>query len=182
MITNEGIITFPAIFEPKESLNGDMKYSCGLLILKSDKEGVALIKKEIERAINIGKQKKWGGKLPNFNHQPLRDGDEELKNKTKEGAEYKGKFFLNATASIDFPPGVVDANAQPLIDRQAIYSGCIVRLDINAFPYTKKGNNGIGWGLRNVMFVRDGDRLDGRMDAVDAFADYTNEANQDDLA
>jgi len=183
MITSEGTITFPALFEPKETPSGDMKFSCSFLIPKSDKEGIKRLKAEIAKAIEKGKEKCWNGKTPKFNYQPLRDGDKELKEEEKEGKEYKGVMFLNASANADSPPGVVGPDAQPLMDHAAMYSGCIVRLDIRAFPYKRAGNSGVGWWLNNVMLVRDGERLDGKMNAVDAFADYAVEDEDDgDLA
>ena len=182
MITNESIITFPVLFEPKPNLSGDMKYSCSLLIPKTDTDGVALINAEIDKAIAKGKTKIWGGSKPKFRYEPLRDGDDELASGDKKGSEYKGHYFINASANEDRPPGVVDAKVQPLMDRNALYSGCIVRCDINAFPYKSGGNSGIGWGLNNVMLVKDGDRLDGRLDAVDAFSAFKkSEVKEDNL-
>lgn len=182
MITNEGTITFPVLFESKENLSGDLKFSCSLLIPKTDKEGIARLKAEIAKAVTKGKEKVWSGKVPKFNYEPLRDGDKELKDGTREGAEYKGMFFINAAANDDSPPGVVGSDAQPLMDHKEIYSGCVVRLDIKAFPYKKGGNCGIGWWLNNVMLLKDGPRLDGKMNAVDAFAEYAQSSTFDEAA
>jgi hypothetical protein len=51
-----------------------------------------------------------------------------------------------------------------------IYSGCFCHIEVSAYPFKRSGNNGVGWGLNNVMFVSDGDRLDGRRSAQSAFA------------
>lgn len=181
MITNEVTITFPVLFEAKENLSGDLKFSAGLLIDKSDKEGLARLKAEVAKATTKGKEKAWNGKVPKFRYDPIRDGDAELASGDKEGSEYKDRFFINASCNTDQPPGVVGPDAQPLIDQSLIYSGCIVRADIRAFPYKKGGNCGIGWWLNNIMLVRDGERLDGKMNAVDAFAEF-KEDQPDDLA
>lgn len=188
MITNPGIITFPVLFEAKPNLSDKLKYSGSFLIDKTDKKGIAALRAEIASAIVRGKEKLWQGKLPKFNYQPLRDGDEELADGTKEGPEYKGRFFLNASCNGDpgdNKPGVVGPDAQPLMDQGEIYSGCIVRLDIKAFPYKNGGNNGVGWWLNNVMKVDDGERLDGKMNAVDAFSQYAKaeeDSAEEDLA
>jgi len=185
MITGKVTITFPVLFEPKENLSGDLKYSCSLLIDKGDQDTVSKMKAEIAKAITKGKDKHWNGKLPKFRYEPLRDGDEELDSGDKEGPEYKGKFFVNTSANVDSPPGIVGPDAMPLMDQQAIYSGCVVRADIKAFPYKRGGNNGVGWWLNNIMLVSDGPRLDGKMNAVDAFADYANmdqNSEEEDLA
>jgi len=181
MITNVGTITFPVLFEPKENLSGVLKYSCSLLIPKTDVNGIAKIKAEIAKAVTKGKDKHWGGKVPKFKYEALRDGDAELASGDKEGAEYKGMFFLNCSAGDDSPPGVVGPDARPLMDRHSIYSGCQVRLDVRAFPYKSGGNNGIGWWLSNCMLIGDGPRLDGKMNAVDAFAEFAvNDTSDDD--
>jgi hypothetical protein len=172
MITNEMVITFPVLFEPKKNLSGDLKFSCGLLIDKTDKEGIAKLKSDVAKAIERGKEKTWNGKVPKFRYDPLRDGDQELADGTKEGKEYIGRLFINASCDPDQPPGVVGPDLQPLIDTKCMYSGCVVRADISPFPYSKGGNNGIGWWLNNIMLVRDGERLDGKMNAVDAFSKF----------
>jgi len=180
MITNPGTITFPVLFESKENLSGDLKFSCSLLIPKTDKEGIARFKAEIAKAVEKGKEKHWNGKVPKFRYEPLRDGDKELESGDKDGAEYKGMMFINVSANDDSPPGVVGPDAQPLMDHGSMYSGCLVRLDIRAFPYKRGGNNGVGWWLNNVMLLDDGPRLDGKMNAVDAFAEYGQQPEVDD--
>lgn len=179
MITNECIASYPAVFEPKETLSGDLKYSITLLIPKSDTAGVELLRKEIAKAIEKGKATKWSGKLPKFRYEPLRDGDKELEDGTKEGKEYEGHYFINVSCNTENPPGVVGADARPLMDRQELYSGCVVRVDLRAYPYKNGGNSGVAWWLSNIMKVRDGERLDGKMNAVDAFAAYAVKSDDD---
>ena len=177
MITPKMIISYPAIFTPKENLSGVLKYSCSLLIDKKDTKGVAALKAAIDKAIMKGQSTIWGGKLPKFRYEPLRDGDAELASGDKEDAIYKGKYFLNCTSND--APGVVDKHAQPLLDQTALYAGCIVHADINPFPYKNSGNSGVGWGLNNVMLVSDGERLDGKKNAEDAFADVAEKEDAD---
>lgn len=173
MITCICRISFPALFEPKENPSGALKYSCSLLIPKTDVAGVEEFRKAIAKATNLGKEKFWKGKVPKFRYEPLRDGDEELASGEKEGKEYAGHYFVNCSSND--PPGVVGRDAKPLMNQKDIYAGCYVRADINPFPYSNSGNNGIGWGLNNIMLVRDGERLDGRQKAEDAFASFATE-------
>jgi hypothetical protein len=180
MIIENATITFPVLFEAKENLSGDLKFSCSLLIPKTNKANIDKIQKEIEKAIAKGKEKYWNNKVPKFNYAPLRDGDKELADGTKEGTEYKGVYFINASANADSRPQVVGPDASPLMDQQAIYSGCVVHADVRPFPYKKGGNSGIGWWLNNIMLVKDGKRLDGKMDAVDAFASYAQDTTVDE--
>ncbi len=170
MITCEAIISYPALFEPKENQSGVLKYSASLLIDKSDEKGIADIKKAIKKATDKGKAGVWNNKVPKFRYEPLRDGDEELASGEKTDAIYKGKVFLNCSSND--APGVVGSDGKPLMDQNKLYAGCIVRLDINPFPYKHSGNCGIGWGLNNAMFIREGARLDGKQNAEDAFAGF----------
>ena len=183
MITTEVIISYPSVFEPSADPSGAMKYSCSALIDKKDVKGVAELQEAIDKATAKGKETipAWKAKVPKFRYSPLRDGDEELEDGTKTDKIYAGKFFLNCSSND--APGVVGPDAKPLMNQDALYAGCIVRLDINPFPYSNSGNNGIGWGFNNVMLVRDGVRLDGKQNAEDAFSGFSQavENESDDL-
>lgn len=178
MITGIVRISYPALFEAKPNPSGVLKYSCSILIKKEDTATLNAIRAAIDKAIELGKEKIWKGKVPKFRYEPLRDGDAELESGEKTGKEYKGCFFLNCSS--DNPPGVVGRDAKPLLDQGKIYAGCYVRVDINPFPYSNSGNHGIGWGLNNVMFWEEGERLDGRVSAEEAFASFA-EPESDNL-
>lgn len=83
MNTNEIIIpcrlSYANIWEPKQvNGTGDPKYSCCLLIKKSDTNALAAIRKAIEAIkTDPASLAKWGGKLPPKLKEPLRDGDED---------------------------------------------------------------------------------------------------------
>lgn len=179
MISPEMRLSYPALFEAKENQSGVLKFSCSLLIPKADKAGVKEVEAAIERAIKQGISKIWGGKKPKFRYEPFRDGDEELADGTKTDPVYKGMLFLNCSSND--APGVVGPDAKPLMDQKAIFAGCWVRADINPFPYKNSGNCGIGWGLNNVMLVREDERLDGRTKAEDAFAGFAPKDEDGDL-
>lgn len=170
MITGEAIISYPHVFEPKLNPSNVLKYSCSLLFDKNDKEALAELTTAANKAIARGKDSKWGGKIPKFRYNTLRDGDEELESGEKTDPIYEGKMFLNC--STDTAPGVVDSDAKTLMDQSKMYAGCIVRADINPFPYKHSGNSGVGWGLNHVMLIADGPRLDGRQNAEDAFSKH----------
>jgi hypothetical protein len=170
MITCKCRISYPALFEPKLNPSQVLKYSCSLLIPKSDVKGLADIRAAIDKAIEKGKEKLWKGKVPKFKNEPLRDGDVELEEGDKTGKEYVGHYFINCSSNE--APGVVGKDAKPLMDQKAIYAGCYVRADINPFPYSNSGNHGVGWGLNNIMLVEQGERLDGRQNAEDAFSGF----------
>ena len=180
MITPEMTGSFIKVFEAEPNLSGDLKYSIQLMISKDDKKGVALIQTAITKAIAKGKEKKWGGKLPKFRYQPLRDGDVELESGEKDDACYKNMLFINASCGAKDRPQIVGPNAKTLMDESLLYSGCVVRADISPFAYQNAGNSGIGWWLNSLMLVRDGKRLDGKQDAADAFANFKEDDEADD--
>jgi len=180
MILENVRVSFVHVVEPEENLSGDLKYSCQVHIEKDDKANLARVNAGVEKAIAKGKSKSWGGKKPKFRYEPLRDGDAELKSGDVTDKSYEGVMFLNASKDPKYGKvGLVDENLAPIIDSDKIYSGCYCNVDVNPFPYSNSGNNGVGWGLSNVMFVEDGDRLDGQQSANEAFASLAPETAEE---
>lgn len=180
MILENVRVSFVHVVEPAPNLSGDLKYSCQVHIDKNDKENLKRAEVGIEKAIAKGMSSMWGGKKPKFRYEPLRDGDAELASGDLTDKCYENIFFFNASMDPKYgKPGVVDENLHPVMDANKIYSGCYVNIDVNPYPYDNSGNKGIGWGLANIMFVEDGDRLDGRQSAQDAFASLAPESNED---
>lgn len=93
MNTNEVIIpcrlSYANIWEPKQvNGTGDPKYSCCLLIKKTDTAALAKLRAVIEAVKKDPKAlAKWGGSVPKNLKSPLRDGDEE-----KDDENYLGCF------------------------------------------------------------------------------------------
>lgn len=178
MITTIVRFSYLNAFEAKPTPSGDLKYSASLLIPKTDVEGIRVITEAIEAAIQKGLDDNKFTKVQVNSkfRRPLRDGDVEFQDGNR-GPEYQGHFFLNSSSANK--PGVVKAQKGsapvPIFDPDEFYSGCYGRADINFFPYNSAGNRGIGVGLNNLMLVKEGDRLDGRMSADQAFANFTDE-------
>jgi len=182
-------VSFVNVVEPAENPSGNLAYNCCVLVDKGDKGNLARVADILEKTKKAGISKSWGGKLPKFKNQPFRDGDAELESGDREGSEYKNCMFFNPSMlASKGKPGVVDENLAPVMSKDKIYSGCYCNVQVSAYPYNHPvGGKGIGWGLQNVMFVEDGDRLDGRESAENAFASLapqtageTNEAGGDD--
>lgn len=181
MITPLMRLSYPALFEAKKNPSGALKFSCSLLIPKTDKAGIKELEAAVTKATDRGIEKVWGGKKPKFRYQPLRDGDQELADGEKTDPVYKGMMFLNCSSND--APGVVGPDAKPLMDQSKIFAGCWVRGDINPFPYKNSGNCGVGWGLNNMMLVKEDERLDGKVKAEDAFSSFADapDGEDDDL-
>ena len=162
VITGKVRASFVHVFEP-QSINGsEPKYSCSLIIPKSDIVTVGKIREAIEQAKQEGVPK-WGGKIPPNLKLPLRDGDVDR----PEDPAYADSYFINATSQEQ--PGVVDRKRVKITDPLAIYSGCYIRASINIYPFNANGNRGIAAGLSNIQFWEDGEPLNGRVRAEDEF-------------
>jgi len=173
VITGKVRLSYCHIFEPRPDDNGDEKYSCSILIPKSDKETLRKIKAAVDAAVEQGKTSKWGGKIPANIKKPLRDGDEER----PDDEAYAGHYFLNATSRTK--PGIAKpigkgpdgrVKFQEITDSTEVYSGCYAKVSINFYPYDAKGNKGVAAGLNNIVKVQDGEFLGGRASVQDDFA------------
>ena len=155
------------LWEPKSINGGEPKYSMSAIIPKTDIETIDRINAAIEAAYREGESKLKGkGALPQLKalKTPLRDGDLDR----PDDPAYAGCYFLNANS--DKAPGIVDANAQPILDRSEVYSGCYGRVSISFYAFNTNGNRGIACGLNNVQKLRDGEPLGGRISAEQEFA------------
>lgn len=111
-------------------------------------------------------------KLPANFKKPVRDGEE----KEELAGFGPGLKFCSITSKMR--PGIVAADGvTPVTDADAFYPGCYARATVTAYGYDNVGK-GVAFGLNNLMFVRDGERLDSRTDAADDFADLGEEPEQ----
>jgi hypothetical protein len=155
--------TFAFVFEPRETPNGELKYSTGMIFSKDD---LAILRPVAQAIVDVT-AKKFGidwKKWPKNLKCPIGDGDEE-----RDGKEWENSWFLNAGSKSK--PGIVDRNLDPIIDREEFYSGCFARASLTFYAYDTSGNKGVGTGLNNLIKWEDGDRLDGSTSAEDDFKD-----------
>ena len=173
VVTNEVRLSYANVWEPKSINGGTAKYSCSIIIPKSDTETVEAINAAIEVALNEGTAK-FGGKLPPRGtlKLPLRDGDTE-----RDDDAYRGCWFVNANSTT--PPQVVDKYVRPITDHSEIYSGVYARVSIAFYAFNSNGNRGVACGLGNIQKTRDGEPLGGRTNAA---AEFTTLADEDFLS
>ena len=159
------------LFERRQNDDGsEGKFSVALLIPKSDTKAKALIEDAINAAKELGKSKKWNGKVPSNCKSPLHDGDD------KDDPNYEGYWYINASNSKR--PGVqqlVNGVRSDCLDEDDFYSGCYGAAVISFSPYDASGNRGIGCYVEQVIKTRDGERLAGGISADDAFGDLGEE-------
>lgn len=162
--------SYANVFTPKAGQNGgDPKYSCSILIPKENKAAIKMVNEAIDAAKLVGKDKKWGGKIPANCKTPLRDGDIDR----EDDENYAGCYFLNASATTRAKPAVKiaeDGAFVDALDEDDFYSGCYGAAVVNFFPYEASGNKGVGVGLNVVLKTRDGEKLSGGISADAALA------------
>jgi len=155
VITGKVRFSYANVFTPRAMEEGQKeKYSVSILIPKKDKATLAKIEAAIAEATEAGKTK-FGGKIPAKLKLPLRDGDEER----PDDETYEGCMFINANNTNK--PGLVDANLDPIMDKEEFYSGCYGRASISFYAFNTSGNKGIACSLNNLQKLEDGDRLSG---------------------
>ncbi|MEJ6019857.1 DUF2815 family protein [Corynebacterium sp. H113] len=159
VVTGEVRLSYANVWEPRSINGSDPKFSCSILIPKSDTATIARIEKAIDAALQEGIGK-FGGKMPPKGSLklPLRDGDTE-----KDDEVYAGHYFINANSKTQ--PQIVDEQVQPIIDQSEVYSGCYGRVSVNFYAFNTNGNRGVACGLGNIQKLRDGEALGGGVSA-----------------
>lgn len=168
VVTGEVRISYEHLLKPYANQPGqEGKYSCTLLIPKSDVATKQRIDTAINASISEGAAKTWNGARPAQPPTPIYDGDGVRLNGEAFSEECKGHWVMTASSKIQ--PEVVDTNSNPVLSATEIYSGMYARVFINFFPYSAAGKKGIGAGLGPVQKTRDGEPLGGRVNASDVF-------------
>ena len=173
---------FSGLQSRKNEMNGKDEFSTQILIPKTDKETLNALKAAAKEALAT----KFGDKVPKNVRNPLRDGDTETKTDGSPlGKEYAGHFFCNVKSTSK--PGAIDSHGNDLIGSDDIVSGDYVRVSLNAYAYSQAGNNGVSFGLNNILLVKKGQPLGGaKPSAADDFgigkstAPATTEAESSD--
>ena len=168
VVTGKVRLSFVHLFEPYSSdPEKTKKYSCTILIPKSDKKTIKAIEDAQLAALEAGKGK-LGGKIPPNWSNTLHDGDEDRD--TEQYPEYEGNMYMDVSANIGYPPVVVDRQVRPILDPSEVYSGCYARVSMVAFVYNTAGKKGVSFCLRNVQKLEDGEALaGGRSDPEEDF-------------
>lgn len=163
--------SYANIFKPRAANEkSEPKYSISLLFPKNldlttpAGKSFAEMRAIMEKLALLKHGPKWKG-IPYFKFG-IRDGDVDR----PEQKEYAGKWFINASSKR--PVGIVDRKRMPVLSESEAYSGCIYIASINLYAFDKDGGKGVTAGLNNLMVWEKGERIDGRLDAGDDFAEY----------
>lgn len=168
-------ISFANIWEAKSINGSEEKYSVSCIIPKSDKKTLTKIAKAIEAAKELGKSKKWGGKVPPNLKMPLRDGDIDR----ADDEAYADSMYLNANSKD--APQIVDRKVQPILDPMDCGSGDYCNVSVNFYAFNANGNRGVAAGLGNIQKIKDGERLAGKASAAADFIEVDDEVDPEEI-
>lgn len=161
--TGEVRLSYVHLFKPYAPMQGqEEKYSCTVLVPKTDQDTMGRINAAIEAAKQRGISEKWNGQCPPVVPAPVYDGDGPRPSDGMPfGPECRGHWVFTASAKADYPPEIVDRMGNPVINQSEVYSGMYAYVNVTFFPYSFGGKKGIGCGLGPVMKRRDGEALGG---------------------
>ena len=168
-------ISFANIWEAKSINGSEEKYSVSCIIPKSDKKTLTKIAKAIEAAKELGKSKKWGGKVPPNLKMPLRDGDIDR----ADDEAYADSMYLNANSKD--APQIVDRKVQPILDPMDCGSGDYCNVSVNFYAFNANGNRGVAAGLGNIQKIKDGERLAGKASAAADFIEVDDDVDPEEI-
>ena len=147
-------LSYTHLFEPSSNVPGqDKKYSTVLLIPKTEKLTIKKLRDAQQLALQEGKTKVFGGKIPRVWKDTIHDGDEEAD--LEKNPEYAGCFYMSVSSKTQ--PVIVDRMKLPITDPMEVYSGCYARVVIRAFAFDQAGNKGVSFGLNAVQKLADGE-------------------------
>lgn len=171
-VSGEVRMSYVHAFKPYAANGGDPKFSVTVLLPKNDVAAKNRLDAAVQAAIQSGVAGKWNGVRPPQLAIPVYDGDGVRPSDGQPfGPECKGHWVFTASAKADYPPQVVDAQLNPIINQSEVYSGMYGRVSVNFFAYNSNGRRGVGCGLSNIQKLRDGEPLGSRTNAADDFSD-----------
>jgi len=145
--------SYAHVYKPQAAVDGgDPKYSVSILIPKSAKDDIKRIQEAI-KATATANAHVWNGRVPADLRNPLRDGDIDKPNYP----EYAGHYFINASSKQ--MPGVVGPDGRTPVEY--LVSGDYGRVTVQFYAYNRAGNKGVGCGLQNIQWLREGEPLGG---------------------
>lgn len=151
-----------SVFEARASeINATPKFFARILIDKKDVKNIKIIEDASKAAHANGVEKTFKGAKVKW-ESPLHDGDEH------ENTNYKGCFYLNASAGADRKPFVSGPDGLELMNRTDLYSGCYGRIMVDFYPYNNV-SKGVGCGLLGIKLLHDGEALGGSNPAAAVF-------------
>lgn len=175
------------LFNPKPyEAGGTPKYTCTIMFPKDSKPHTDFLR-DLHADLNACLVGEWPDevqrpkpKLMDDSRSPIKDGDAVNTQGilfTAKNPELKGHYFIRLSSSRK--PTLIDAGRQEILDANQLYSGCYVKVNLNAYAFNMSTNKGVTFGLNAVQFIKDGESLGGagQINVDEAFADESGGAN-----
>ena len=170
VISPEALACYANVWKPRPSLNPAQGEQFSIVLVF--KKGTDLSK--LQDVARKAATKKWGAKLPPNLKSPFRKGNIDR----PDDPVFKDAIFV--TARTANKPGIVDRNAEPILDEMDFYSGCLCRASLYGMAYDQQGSKGVTFLLNNIQKLKDGPRLSGRKPAEEEFEAVDGEQGGDD--
>lgn len=172
MMTPVGVLSFPALFEPKPNDRGEKRYQLNI-IFDADAQKTDAFKK-LKAAVDKELQEFFRGKVPSNAHYPIQD----CAPKSDYAGYEKGSVYISAWTKSK--PGIVGPSREEITIPDDVWAGQLARATVKPFAWDTAGKKGASFMLNNVQIAKlDAPRLDGRKKATDEF-DALDEATDDD--
>lgn len=161
-------LSYANLFEARENMSGDLRYSTALLIPKDHPQI-----DDLHALVDQVGDEKFGKKWPAMRKRkdPVHDADED--GKADDDPNYEGMFYINTSSKRR--PQVVDRKRQPILDDSEIWSGCYANVSFAVFAFEVPENKSVSFGLNNVQLVKTGERLGGAPNADEEFEDIDDD-------
>ena len=170
MISPTGTFQWVFLDKPKVDKNNPEKEPFYSITLLMDKKDPKVIEKldQMKSCIKDALEKRFGDKVPAKYYTPIKDGDVET---DKEGnPAYPGFWYIEAKNKEK--PGLVDADREPILTQQAVWSGCKGRLSLGFVGYDVSAKKGVTIYLNNVQLTdNSAPKMGGRKSAEEDFSE-----------
>lgn len=172
ILTGEGICSYPNLFKPQASQDGDpekARYGMTILIPKTDQNTYSDILNTINYVKDEALKNEWKGIAPNDLRIPLYDGDGTTPQGMPFGEECKGHWVIRMKSKRK-PQVVHISNLGTDLLESDVYAGMKCRVTFNVYAYQGATGKGISFGLGNVLKTGEGTPLSGG--AASASSDF----------
>ena len=163
VLTPDARLSFPSLFVATTTLDSKVpKFSCTLL-LPPDTD-----LKPFKIALKRAAVEEWGEKIPPALKLSLHACETYPYPNGRYAGYDDGWHFIRCSSKYRAP--IVNRGNIPVTDEEQVYPGMWVRALVNAYAWVHpSGGRGVSFGLKAIQLVRDGERLDGRVDAANVF-------------
>lgn len=175
-------LSYLNVFKPRmNSSRKKEEFSGTFLIPKAPndfcKDPAALLK-GVREVIEAALKEKFK-EIPKKYETCLHDGDVETNNDGE--PKHPGYWFISSRSDVEYPPVLIDAKRQPVIDASKWVSGDWGNAKLSFYGYEFEGKRGVSTSIRAVQFTKKDEPFGSSVDA-ETVAQEFDEVEEDFLA